>query len=70
MWIAWGLAAAGVNYLLCRWFVSTEKRIYVDEQTGQRVEVSDNSSLFFIRNRIWTYIFAILFCGLGLLQTI
>lgn len=67
MWLVAGSVSAGVNYLFCRFFISTEKRIYIDEQTGQRVEVMDNSSLFFIRNRIWTYIFGILFGVLGVL---
>ncbi|WP_125606557.1 hypothetical protein [Lapidilactobacillus bayanensis] len=68
MWIVWGLAAAGINYLFCRWFISTKKKTYIDVETGQVMEVVDGSSFFFIRNRTWTYVYLGLFGVLAILQ--
>lgn len=68
--IVFGLVSAGINYLFCKYFISKEKRVFVDEQTLQQVEVKDRSALFFIPNRIWTYIYGIFFVGLGLFQLI
>lgn len=70
MWFVWGLTAAGINYLFCRWFISTKKKTYIDGETGQIVEVGDGSSLFFIKNRVWTYVYLGFFGLLAILQLI
>lgn len=65
-------AAAGLNYLFLRVIPFTkehEPRTFVDQQTGQTIQVTDEGSLFFIRRRYWTYILlglSIIFLFMGL----
>ncbi len=49
-------SAAVMNFLFCRLFVSDSERVLVDRNTGQEYLFRDDSSLFFIPNRYWTYI--------------
>ncbi|MBP2621687.1 hypothetical protein ACVRXQ_07650 [Streptococcus panodentis] len=53
------LTTSGLNFLLTKWFISKEVRILIDEKTGERIEYRDRSSLFFIPNRYWTWIIAV-----------
>ena len=50
------LAAIGV-VLLTRWREQGESRTFIDERTGERIEVRPNAgSLFFIPIRYWSWI--------------
>lgn len=52
-----GLLAASGIFLFGRWRESGEARVFIDEATGQRIEVRPNAgSLFFIPTRYWTWI--------------
>ncbi|MGX7132604.1 hypothetical protein [Enterococcus songbeiensis] len=53
------LLTAGINYFLTKRYISDEVQTHVNEQTGERVQVKDRSSLFFIPNNYWTWIFLI-----------
>lgn len=59
------LLAALLNYLLTKKFISTKVRVFIDEETGERIPIKDGSHLFFIPNRYWTWIIVII----GLLLT-
>ena len=48
-----------INYLFTKKFISNKIRVFVDEGTGERVQVKDRSSLFFIPNKYWTFIILI-----------
>ena len=60
------LLVALINYILTKKFVSTEVRTFIDEETGERIQVKDGSSFFFIPNKYWTFIILVL----GILFTI
>jgi hypothetical protein len=51
------LAATGI-YFFAQWRESSgEARVFIDEATGQRIEVRPSAgSLFFIPTRFWTWI--------------
>ncbi|HEX8901804.1 hypothetical protein [Vitreimonas sp.] len=50
------LAAIGM-VLLTRWREQGESRTFIDERTGERIEVRPNAgSLFFIPTRYWSWI--------------
>ncbi|ENQ3107868.1 hypothetical protein ACEOWJ_003971 [Bacillus cereus] len=51
---------AMINYFLTKKFISDSVRTLVDEKTGERVQIKDNSALFFIRNKYWTWIILVL----------
>lgn len=52
-----GLLAASGIFLFSRWRESGEARVFIDEATGQRVELRPSAgSLFFIPTRFWTWI--------------
>ena len=51
--------SAFFNYLFTRYFISNKVKNYIDEDTGERIQIRDGSSLFFIPNRYWTWIIAI-----------
>ncbi|MBL8536185.1 MAG: hypothetical protein JNM59_02140 [Hyphomonadaceae bacterium] len=51
------LLAAGQNHLFTRWREQGDPRVFVDEATGQRIEVRPTAgSLFFVPMRYWTWI--------------
>lgn len=51
------LLTAGQNHLFTRWRERGEPRVFIDEATGQRVEVRPTAgSLFFVPMRYWTWI--------------
>lgn len=60
------LLVAFINYILTKKFISSEVRIFIDEETGERIQVKDGSSFFFIPNKYWTFIILVL----GILFTI
>ena len=50
------LAASGI-YFFAQWRESGESRVFIDEASGQRIEVRQSAgSLFFIPTRFWTWI--------------
>lgn len=50
------LAASGIHFF-ARWRESGEARVFIDEASGQRIEVRPSAgSLFFIPTRYWTWI--------------
>ncbi|SFK08442.1 MULTISPECIES: hypothetical protein [unclassified Bacillus (in: firmicutes)] len=51
---------AMINYFFTKKFISDDVRTLVDEKTGERVQIKDNSSLFFIPNKYWTWIILVL----------
>lgn len=52
-----GLLAASGIFLFAKWRESGEGRVFIDEATGQRVDVRPSAgSLFFIPTRFWTWI--------------
>lgn len=58
------LLAAGQNHLFTKWREKGEPRVFIDEATGQRIEVHPTAgSLFFIPMRYWTWI-ALVLAGL------
>jgi len=48
---------AGANYVITKLFVPNQEQVVVDEETGEKVTYRNRSSLFFIPNRYWTWIF-------------
>ncbi|HYD87267.1 MAG TPA: hypothetical protein VEA80_07320 [Vitreimonas sp.] len=61
------LATTGV-YLFARWREQGEGRVFVDEATGERIEVRPSAgSLFFIPTRFWTWIVLALTLGIAAL---
>ncbi|MED1107708.1 hypothetical protein [Bacillus paramycoides] len=56
------------NYFFTKKFISDSVRTLVDEKTGERIQIRDNSALFFIRNKYWTWIILVL--GVGLTITV
>lgn len=51
------ILTAGQNYAFTRWRERGEPQIFIEEATGQRIEVRPNAgSLFFIPMRYWTWI--------------
>lgn len=48
-----------INYLFTKKFISEEIKVYIDEKTGERIQVKDGSHLFFIPNKYWTWIILI-----------
>lgn len=53
------IIVALINYLFTKKFISEEIKVYIDEQTGKRIQVKDGSHLFFIPNKYWTWIILI-----------
>ena len=52
------LISAGINYIFTKKLVPPSNRqVFVDKQTGKRIVFEDKSSLFFIQNKYWTFIF-------------
>ena len=52
------LISAGINYIFTKKLVPPSNRqVLVDKQTGKRMVFEDKSSLFFIQNKYWTFIF-------------
>jgi hypothetical protein len=52
-----GLLAASGIFLFAKWRESGESRIFIDEASGERIEVRRSAgSLFFIPSRYWTWI--------------
>ncbi|MDC2865105.1 hypothetical protein [Bacillus sp. BP-3] len=54
------ISIAMINYFFTKKFISDDVRIFVDEKTGERVQIKDKSSLFFIPNKYWTWIILVL----------
>ncbi|WP_459500495.1 hypothetical protein [Bacillus sp. C1] len=54
------ICIAMINYFFTKKFISDDVRTLVDEKTGERVQIKDNSALFFIRNKYWTWIILVL----------
>jgi hypothetical protein len=51
------LLTAAMNHLFTQWRERGEPRVFIDEATGQRIEVRATAgSLFFIPMRYWTWI--------------
>lgn len=50
---------AVTNYLFTKKFVSEKIKTFIDEETGERIQIKDGSSLFFIPNKYWTWIILI-----------
>ncbi|MGX7265019.1 hypothetical protein [Enterococcus crotali] len=50
------VVVAVVNHLFTKKFISDNVKIFIDEETGERIQVKDRSSLFFIPNKYWTWI--------------
>jgi hypothetical protein len=64
-----GLLAAIAIHFFARWRAQGEARTFINETTGQRVEVRPNAgSLFFIPTRFWTWIVLALSIGMAILQ--
>jgi len=56
-----GAIAGGGLFLLTRVIESKPGRVFIDEQTGQRIEVGNSAgSFFFIPTRLWTFIVPVL----------
>jgi hypothetical protein len=52
-----GLLASSGIYFFAKWRESGEGRVFIDEASGQRIEVRPSAgSLFFIPTRYWTWI--------------
>lgn len=52
-----GLIGAVATFFFARWREGGEARVFVDEATGQRIEVRPSAgSLFFIPTRYWPWI--------------
>lgn len=52
-------AIAFINYSFTKKFISDRVRVFIDEETGEKIPVKDNSSLFFIPNKYWTWLILI-----------
>ncbi|MEK7949437.1 hypothetical protein [Luteolibacter soli] len=52
------LGAVG-NFLFARYLDKKPKRMVIDKQTGEEFALDQDGSLFFIRVRKWTWIFAV-----------
>lgn len=62
------LLTAGGLFLLTRTIEGKPGRVFIDEATGQRIEVKDSAgSLFFIPTRYWVYLAPLVIVGLGYL---
>ncbi len=53
------LIVAVINLIFTKHFISQEIKVYIDEETGDRILIKDGSHLFFIPNRYWTWIIII-----------
>ena len=52
------LVSAGINHIFTKKLVPPSNRqVFVDKQTGKRIVFEDKSSLFFIQNKYWKFIF-------------
>lgn len=54
-----GLIAALINRWFAARFIDRRQRVFIDEETGQRVVFRDGSALFFIPVWVWTWIMGI-----------
>lgn len=52
--------AALCNHFFSKRLISDKVKTYTDNETGEIIGVRDNSSLFFLRNQYWTWIFVFL----------
>ncbi|MGY3777678.1 hypothetical protein [Isobaculum melis] len=59
-YILQGIVGVGLatlfNYLFTKKFVSDTLKTFIDEETGERIQIKDGSSLFFIPNKYWTWL--------------
>lgn len=53
------IVVALINYLFTNKFISEEIKVYIDEKTGEKIQVKDASHLFFIPNKYWNWIILI-----------
>ncbi|MCL2114519.1 hypothetical protein [Lactococcus protaetiae] len=62
--------SSAFNYLFEKRFVSKKVKYFIDEETGERIKVSENPTLFFISNKYWTWIFLVGFLVTALISLI
>jgi len=58
MWACSFLVGAAGNYFFAGYLSKKPKRMVIDKQTGEEFALDQDGSLFFIRVRKWTWIFA------------
>lgn len=58
------ILSAAINYFMTKKFVSEKVRVFIDEETGEKVQLKEGSHLFWIPNKYWTWI--MLFSGIAL----
>lgn len=58
MWACSFLIGAVGNFFFARYLDKKPKRMVIDKQTGEEFALDQDGSLFFIRVRKWTWIFA------------
>jgi hypothetical protein len=59
MWACSFLIGALGNFFFARYLDKKPKRMVIDKQTGEEFALDQDGSLFFIRVRKWTFIYAV-----------